>query len=188
MPALFSLAKPAGEGIQRRLRDNERLLAFLETCMSCAMPTRFPAFSQCCKRNSSNILQFGKTKLWNQGGVVPSGTAALTAAARICDPEATVWCGDQALPTPEQGIRILGTPLGHPDYVRAELSQLSVKHDALMDKITHVQDLQCAWLLLLYCSAARANYYLRVVHPAGTRPVGDHGTRSTPPWLAEGRH
>ena len=49
---------------------------------------------------------------------------------------------------------------------RAELSQLSVKHDALMDKITHVQDVQCAWLLLLCCcSAARANHYLRVVHP-----------------------
>ena len=137
--------------------------------MSCATPTGLPAFSQCYKRNSSNILQsrstlVGKTKLWNQGGVVPSGAAALTAAARISDPDATVWCGDQALPTSEQGIRILGTPLGHPDCVRAELSQLSIKHDALMDKITHVQDLQCAWLLLFYCSAARANYYLRVTH------------------------
>ena len=81
------------------------------------------------------------------------------------DPDVKVWCGDPAFPTSEQGIRILGTPLGHPDFVRAELSQLSVQHDALMDKITHVQDLQCAWLLLLYCSAARANYYLCVVHP-----------------------
>ena len=34
-----------------------------------------------------------------------------------------------------------------------------------MTKIAHVQDLQCAWLLLLYCASARANYHLRVVHP-----------------------
>ena len=73
-------------------------------------------------QHSAIRVHLGKTKLWNQGGVVPSGAAALTAAARISDPDATVWCGDQALPTSEQGIRILGTPLGHPDYVRAELS------------------------------------------------------------------
>ena len=79
----------------------------------------------------------------------PSGSAALTGAARISDPDAIVWCGDKALPTSEQGIGILGTPLGHPDCVRAELSLSSVKHDALMDNITHVQDLQCMVAVLL---------------------------------------
>ena len=29
-----------------------------------------------------------------------------------------------------------------------------------------MQDLQCAWLLLLFCAATRANYFLRVVQPA----------------------
>ena len=170
MPALFSLAQhPALEGIQRRLPDNERLLAFLDdiyvVCHADRVASIFTMLQEELFQHSAIRVHLGKTKLWNQGGVVPSGTAALTAAARISDPDATMWCGDQALPTSEQGIRILGTPLGHPDYVRAELSQLSVKHDALMDKITHVQYLQCAWLLLLYCSAARANYFLRVVHP-----------------------
>ena len=170
MPALFSLAQhPAMEGIQRRLRDNERLSAFLDDiCVVChadRVASIFTMLQEELFQHSAIQVHLGKTKLWNQGGVVPSGAAALTAAARISDPDATVWCGDQALPTSEQGIRILGTPLGHPDCVRAELSQLSIKHDALMDKITHVQDLQCAWLLLLCCSAARANCYLRVVHP-----------------------
>ena len=58
----------------------------------------------------------------------------------------------------------LGHAVATPGLCARWLSQLSVKHDALMDLITHVQDLQCAWLLLLYCSAARANCYLRGVH------------------------
>ena len=170
MPALFSLAQhPALERIQRRLRDNERLLAFLDdknvVCHADRVSNIQPVLQQELFHHSAIRVHHGKTKQWNKGGVEPSGTAALTAAARISDPDAIVWCGDPALPPSEQGIRILGTRLEHPDFVRAELSKLSVEHDALMDKITHVQDLQCAWLLILYCSAARANYYLRVVHP-----------------------
>ena len=30
-----------------------------------------------------------------------------------------------------------------------------------------VSDLQCAWLILSYCCVARANYYLRTIHPEG---------------------
>ena len=29
----------------------------------------------------------------------------------------------------------------------------------------NVPDLQCAWILLLYCASTRANYILRLVHP-----------------------
>ena len=50
--------------------------------------------------------------LWNKGGVEPTGAEALTAGARVSDPTAIVWRGDPALPPSEQGVRILGTPLG----------------------------------------------------------------------------
>ena len=107
----------------------------------------------------------GKTQLWNRAGVAPAGSAALTAAARVADPSAIVWRGDPHLPPEEQGVKILGTPLGHPSYVRSQLAALTAKHEHLISNILQVQDLQCAWILLLYCASARANYSLRVVHP-----------------------
>ena len=37
------------------------------------------------------------------------------AAARVVDPSAIVWRGDPHLPLEEQGVKIFGSPLGHPD-------------------------------------------------------------------------
>ena len=42
------------------------------------------------------------------------------------------------LQSEDQGVRILGTPLGHPDYVRAQLQSLSATHDQLIEKVPHV--------------------------------------------------
>ena len=78
----------------------------------------------------------------------------------------TVWRGDLSLPVEEQGIRVLGTPLGHREFVEAEVLHTSEEHATLLDSIEAVPDLQCAWLILLFCSAAGANYLLRVVHPS----------------------
>ena len=73
----------------------------------------------------------------------------------------------------DQSVRILGTPLGHPDFVHSQLSALSETHDQLLEKVLTIQDLQCAWLLLL-CCGARANYTLRVVHPELTAGFAAH--------------
>ena len=81
------------------------------------------------------------------------------------DPNFVVWRGDATLPTEDQGVTILGTPLGHPDFVEASLQAKSREHDTLFDRLVAVPDLQCAWLLLLFCASTRANYMLRVVHP-----------------------
>ena len=64
----------------------------------------------------------GKTQLWNRDGVMPRGTEALTAAARTEDEDAIVWRGDPALPPQEQGVKLLGTPLGHAAYVQDQLA------------------------------------------------------------------
>ena len=63
---------------------------------------------------------------------------------------------------------------GHPDYVRAQLASLSVVHDQLLQKVPTIPDLQCAWMLLLCCCAARANYILRMVHPDLTATFAAH--------------
>ena len=53
-----------------------------------------------------------KTKIWNRSGEKPSGVDP--AAARVQDPRAIVWRGDQ--PVSEQGMKLLGVPLGQDEY------------------------------------------------------------------------
>ena len=69
------------------------------------------------------------------------------------------------MPTVRQGIKVLGTPLGHRDFVRNHLERTSVDHQLLLDRIPMLEDLQSSWLLLVHCAAARANYMMRVVEP-----------------------
>ena len=61
----------------------------------------------------------GKTQVWNRGQVEPANIDVLQFAARTVDPEAIVWRDSANLPTTEQGVVILGTPLGHVDCARA---------------------------------------------------------------------
>ena len=43
-------------------------------------------------------------------------------------------------------------PIGNPAFVRSELRKKTVLHSVLLDRFPVVQDLQSAWLLLLYCA------------------------------------
>ena len=47
----------------------------------------------------------------------------LQVAARVVDPATIVWRGSADLPTSEKGVVILGTPLGHADFVQASGSE-----------------------------------------------------------------
>ena len=79
---------------------------------------------------------------------------------RESDPCAQVWRGSDR-PEDQLGLKVLGTPLGHPAYVQEQLEIIAAEHQQFLD-------LQCAWALLLHCGSARANYYLRVVRPECT--------------------
>ena len=172
MPALYSLGQhDALVAIQGRLAQDERLMAFLDDIYAVGdRPERsgaaHTAIQEELRTHTGIEVHQGKTQLWNRAGVAaPAGSAALTAAAQVADPSAIVWRGDPHLPPEEQGVKILGTPLGHPSCVRSQSAALTAKHEHLISNILQVQDLQCAWILLLYCASARANYALRVVHP-----------------------
>ena len=69
------------------------------------------------------------------------------------------------MPTHQQGVKILGTPLGHVDFAHTELELVAMDHQVLLDRIPCVPDVQAAWLLLLHCAQARANYMLRMIPP-----------------------
>ena len=117
----------------------------------------------------------GKTKIfWNKGGFAPAGWEDLEAGARMMDPNAIVWGGNGDIPTTKQGLNILGCPVGHPDFVQDQLSQLSDRHDVLLRRIAMVEDLQSAWLLLVCCAAARANFFLRSVSPGQISTFASH--------------
>ena len=50
---------------------------------------------------------------------------ALTRAAQEVKRGAIVWRGDARLPEAQQGVKILGIPVGQPGFVRAFLEQKS---------------------------------------------------------------
>ena len=52
--------------------------------------------------------------------------------------------------------------------MQAELWATTEKHSTLLNRIPLVQDLQSAWLLLLFCANTRATYSLRGIPPAET--------------------
>ena len=53
------------------------------------------------------------------------------------------WKGSD-IPTVEQGVRILGTPLGHPDCVHTFLQNVLDEHAVLLSRIPLVEDVQSA--------------------------------------------
>ena len=48
------------------------------------------------------------------------------------------------MPTDQQGIKVLGTPLGHDDFVASHLHEVAQDQQGLLRKIPMVKDLQCA--------------------------------------------
>ena len=73
-------------------------------------------------------------------------------------------CGEgRRSPTEEQGIKVLGAPVGHRDFVRKHLERILEQHE--LNGIPRVPDVQSAWLLLLHCASVRANFQLRVMRP-----------------------
>ena len=70
------------------------------------------------------------------------------------------------LPTEQQGIKVLGVPLDHHDFVRQHLSNVHEEHQPLLTRIPLLADVQSAWLLLVHCAQARANFLIRAINHA----------------------
>ena len=162
MPALFALAMhQALVALQPELRPEERSLAFLDDLYLTAQPDRiqplFQAASRCLYERARISLNHARTRVWNAAAVEPPGLADITAA--------DVWRGNAQLPEAEQGITVLGAPLGGNAFVRAQLDAVRNKQLRLLQVLPTLPDLQVAWLLLLYCASPRSNYALRIIPP-----------------------
>ena len=170
MPLLFSLGQHrALVAVQARLREGERLFAFLDDVYVICAPDRAGDVHKILQeelwRHAKIQVHHGKTKMWNRSGTTPAGVEELTASARVLDPNAVVWRGNHALPTSAQGFKVLGVPINHPDFVEEFLARKTREHELLFERIPAMEDLQSAWLVLLFCAAPRANFWLRSVRP-----------------------
>ena len=83
------------------------------------------------------------------------------------------------IPIPEQGLKILGTPLGHPDFVERHLEHVARKQQVLLDRIPLVSDVQSGWLLLLHCQDPRRWIVAVFITSVADRPnpVPPHSAR-----------
>ena len=157
------------EAIHREMGANQHIMAFLDDIFMVTMPQDVGAACAIVQEklwvHSCIRVHVGKTKVWNRAGIRPFACDVLERIARVQHLQAVVWRGSD-IPTADQGIKVLGTPLGHPDYVTRHLQRVEQEQQVLLDRIPSISDVQSAWFLLLHCASARA-YQLRVVRPSG---------------------
>ena len=78
------------------------------------------------RRHARIQLNCGKTRVWNAAGEEPTGIAELQSGS-----EATIRVGDWSLPQDQQGLVVLGTPLGSDAFVQGHLLLNRAEHDCL---------------------------------------------------------
>ena len=173
MPLLFSLGQHrALVSIQAQLKEGGRLSAFLDDIYVVCAPERvgevYLVLEQQLREKPGINIHQGKTKLWNKAGVKPAMSDVLTQVAQAQKPEAIVWRGDWSLPQDKQGLKVLGVPVGHPSFIAAQMTSKLKEQAVLFERIPFIDDVQLGWLLLGFCSAIRANCWLRTVPPEHT--------------------
>ena len=170
MPLLFSLGQhKALLRVQERLRRGESLMAFLDDIYVVTVPERVVEVHRMLEESlwadAGIRVHQGKTQIWNRAGEKPPGCEVLEQRARVMDPTSVVWRGSNDLPACQRGIKVLNTPLGQVEFIRAHLDLKTAEYQVLLDGIPLLENTQAAWLLLVHCAGARANYIARVVEP-----------------------
>ena len=120
---LFCLFSSVGqhaalEAIQRGMSPDEKLLAFLDDLFVVSKPQTVETLHSAAQRevwaHCRIRVHGGKTHVWNEL------------------PTARVWRGSE-VPPAEQGIKVLGTFVGHDEYVRSLLEKIQVKQQFLLN-------------------------------------------------------
>eukprot|EP00439_Symbiodinium_sp_Y106_P062335 s3397_g9.t1 len=186
MPALFALGvAPALRAVQADLLPHESVRAFLDDTYLTSQPCRTAFLLQRLEHHlfaHAHIqLNAAKTRVWNAAGIRPAG---LPLPPHPAPDHVPIWVGDTGLPAYQQGLKVLGTPLGTDEFVAAQLHTLSAQHRPLLELLPTLPDLQDAWLLLLYCANPRAQYIPRAGPPALTAVFAAEHDRSVLHCLA----
>ena len=103
-----------------------------------------------CGATQESVCTKGKHAFGTLAGSCQTGaTFSSKQTATAVDPTAKVWRGSHEERVESQGIIVLGTPVGHKEFVKQEFMNLVAEHSNFLLKFPEVEDLQCAWLLLL---------------------------------------
>ena len=115
---------------ERQVGRRRELFAYLDDIYICS-PRRVLEVRSVLKEElwarARIRIHHGKTQLWNRGGSQPAGVAELTLAGRLVETDAVVWKSDPELPLCQNGLRVLGAPIGHPLYIVDQLASKSVE-------------------------------------------------------------
>ena len=112
------------------------------------------------ERHAGVGSHLGKLKAWcKNGGEPPSDLEALRG-----DDDDTVWQAHK--PDSENGLVVLGTPLGTKAFVEAHADKRLATEQKLLDELPKLSDLQCAWVLLSWSAVPRANHTVRILPPS----------------------
>ena len=158
--------------VNAELKEGEKLMAFLDDVYVCTPPERIgdahAALSNHLSTKAGICLHHGQ----NQDLEFPRREARVR--RRPCKGSSTRESGGRGV---ARGSRVAGdqtraessgVPVGHRKYILSQLEQKADEHKELLRRIPFVQDVQAAWLLLLYCAVPRANFWLRTVQPEMT--------------------
>jgi len=136
MPALYALAQhDALVAASRELLPSERLYSFLDDLYVVTSRERFhEAFktvAENVERHAGVKSHLGKLRAWcSGGGAAPAAVAALGEE---------VWTADN--PPQQNGLVILGTPLGTPAFVQEHAEKRMEKERHLLGEITKLPTL-----------------------------------------------
>ena len=154
MPILFSLGiHDALQSVHSQLADGELLFAFLDDVYVLAEPDRvrtlYNLLEAAFREHCGIELNAGKTRAWNAAGSPPPDLEDL--GAEVWDPH---------------GIKVLGTPVGADDFVRACTTERVNSERDLLAALQEVPDLQSAWQILVQSAGPRCNHLLRTLPPS----------------------
>ena len=107
---------PALQAMKSELLPTELLFAFLDEIYVLCRPERVTAVHQIVASHLESHCgircHLGKTKVYNKAGVTPPGMEELQRQAEEQGSTERIWVGDQTLPTEQQGVVLLGSPIG----------------------------------------------------------------------------
>ena len=128
MPLLFCLGQHSAlEAVQEDMREGEFLFAYLDDIYIVTRPERVGPVYASLREHLQSFARIrihgGKTQVWNRAGVRPPVCVVLERIAQADNPNARVWRGsqDSDLVPGQQGITVLGTPLGNAAFVESQL-------------------------------------------------------------------
>jgi len=160
MPALFALAQhDALVEADTKLEPGERLFSFLDDLYLTTTKPRareaFEVVTESVHRHAGVKTNLGKLKVWSRGGGdAPEGLES-------------AWQGGKD--DCENGLVVLGIPLGPKAFVEAFAEERLRKEGQLLDELPKLGDLQCAWVLLSQSAVPRAGHTVRILPPTSSQ-------------------